>query len=226
MSTSFESHGRQYAIDDNGAVHQTDPKRFIYDQKYVGIYDTPEYLRQSEILQAMRLGFTLAAHGYTDSRPSLLDYGYGNGAFLKFASKHLKFVFGHDIAGVELPGIKTFDNLNELEFVDIITFWDCLEHIHDLSFLQDLRCETVIVSLPWCHIRKEGKAWFDQDYHHRKPDEHVHHFDRNSLLLTMAAHGWKMVAVSTHEDIVRVPKNGLPNILTAAFKRAGENGHG
>jgi hypothetical protein len=231
----FESHGRQYEIDRFGVINQTDHKPFKYDPGYAGIYDSPEYTRGSEILQAMRYGFICSAHG----RPinSIADCGYGNGAFMKFVKQQVPYVYGFDVTGVQVDGCYI---LPELVKADVLCFWDCLEHIADLSFIKDLPHETIAVSLPYCHFFTQGLEWFN-DWKHRKPDEHVHHFTEFSLTLLMDSMGWKTVSISQHEDVIRQNiiskasgyktkcgfltegietfKDPLQNILSMAFKR-------
>lgn len=212
----FESHGRQYQIDEVGLVSQIDAEPFVYDSNYVSTYDTEAYKRQSDILQALRLGFTIASHGTTPKK--LLDWGYGNGAFMKFAAQVIDDINGFDLTGLEVEGCHTFTgSLFTNDYYDVITFWDALEHIEDLAFVKKLNCKTIVVSLPHCHILTEGKEWFDEKYKHRKPDEHIHHFNRFSLENTMKKYGWKMKSWSNHEDIVRVSAHGLPNILSMSF---------
>jgi hypothetical protein len=211
---NFVSHERHYEVDEHGVINQTDPKPFIYDKEYSRIYDTPEYQQQSDILQALRLGFVKGCHGKRIR--SLLDCGYGNGAFMKFAKQHIPYVYGLDVTNTPIQ-----DCYIVPEFInaDVITFFDSLEHIHDLSFLKSLNCETIIISLPYCHFIVQGKDWFDNNYKHRKPDEHLHHFNEYSLSNVMAANGFEKIAVSAHEDIVRKPKDTLQNILSMAFTK-------
>lgn len=220
----FESHGRQYEIDELGVINQIDAEPFVYDAKYVSTYDTEAYRRQSDILQALRLGFVIAAHGKTPQK--LLDWGYGNGAFMKFASQQIRNVYGYDVTGIQVEGCTVFDNqMITRDDYDVITFWDALEHIPDLDFLSTLwRTKTIVISLPYCHLFALGQKWFDEKYKHRKPDEHLHHFTPTSLANLMEKYGWVKVASSTHEDIVRVSTYGegiykLPNIITMAFKQ-------
>lgn len=210
----FESHGRKYEVDRFGVITQTDHKPFIYDEKYAGIYDTDSYQRESEKLQAMRLGFVVASHGRRVN--SLLDIGYGNGAFMKFAKQRVPYVYGHDVTGVFVDNCYI---MPEIVKADVLTAWDVLEHFSDLSFLKDIPCETICCSLPYCHMITEGKDWFDSNYPHRKPDEHIRHFNEFSLSAMMESYGWKTVAVGDQEDIVRKSKHGLQNILSMAFKR-------
>ena len=207
---TFISHGRHYCIDQYGVVHQLDAKPYTYDAGYVATYDTDAYRRDSDKLQALRLGFIIGAHGSVPD--SLLDVGYGNGAFLKAASI-IPHRYGKDVTGVQVPGVSIVDNYKQ---VDVITFNDCLEHIPDLSFLATLPCETLVISLPWCHSTGH---WFDNQYKHRKPDEHLHHFNADSLSLFLYAMGWNCVAVSNHEDVVRESPGHWKNILSMAFKR-------
>jgi hypothetical protein len=210
----FTSHGRQYEIDPFGVIVQTDHRPFVYDPKYSAIYDKAQYRRGSDILQAMRLGFVQGCHG--KEVKSLMDVGYGNGAFINFAKQHIPYVYGHDVTGVPLNGAYV---MPELVKASVYCFWDVLEHFPDLSFVRDLPCETICLSLPYCHFVTEGKTWFDEKYPHRKPDEHIRHFTQFSLGSLMDSFGWKTIAVSGHEDVIRKSVHGLQNILSMAFKR-------
>ena len=211
----FTAKGRQYEVDKFG-VHQVDHKPFVYDKDYAGIYDSHEYVRGSEILQAMRYGFICSAHG----RPinSIMEVGYGNGAFIKFVKRmnHSLIINAYDVTGVHIDGIFIQDRIVN---ADVITFWDVIEHIPDLSFIKDLPHETICISLPYCHFMTEGKEWFENDYPHIKPDEHLHHFNELSLSFLMDSLGWTSTAIANHEDGIRKTKHGLWNILSMAFKR-------
>lgn len=210
----FSSHGRQYEIDKFGVVVQTDHRPFVYDAKYSAIYHQAHYKKQSELLQAMRLGFVMGCHGKPIK--SIEDIGYGDGSFINFVKQYIPYVYGYDITGVPLDGAYV---MPEIIKADVICMHDVLEHFPDLSFVADLPCETICLSLPYCHLHTEGKSWFDIQYPHRKPDEHIRHVNEFSLSNLMAHYGWKMIAISSHEDIVRKSKHGLQNILSAGFKR-------
>lgn len=210
----FSSHGRKYELTETGAIHQLDAKPFVYDAKYSSTYDSPEYTKQSDKLMALRVGFVMAAHGKPVN--SLLDFGYGNGAFMKAAKETIHRVDGYDVTGVTVPGFDTFTDLPHRCY-DVITFWDALEHLPDFSLLHKLCVGTMVISLPYCHARSEGLAWFNENYKHRKPDEHLWHFDHDALEETLKKFGWYRVAFSTFEDTVRKSEHGLPNILTMVF---------
>jgi hypothetical protein len=205
---------RDYTIDQYGVITQTDHRPFRYDPQYSAKYDTPAYTAGNDRLMALRLGFALGVHG----RPirSLMDVGYGNAAFINSVKGHIPFVYGHDVTGVPLDGAYL---LPEFIKADVYTFHDVLEHFPDCEFLRTLPTETICLSLPYCHYHTEGKEWMETQYIHFKPDEHIRHFNEWSLRAFMASYGWRMTAVSNHEDIVRRSRHGLQNILSAGFNR-------
>lgn len=206
----FQIDGVEYKTDRYGVIHQVNPEPYLYDGNYCATYDTPEYTRQNELLQGMRLAFATGVHG----RPiqSILDIGFGNGAFMKFAKKQIPVVYGHDISGVAVPaGCDFVEDITMV--VDCLCFHDCLEHYPSIGFIKDLRAETVIISLPFYPGIERFPHW-----HHRKKDEHIHHFNLDSLRKWMWKMGWKLHACSKHEDIVR-RSDADWNILTAGFKR-------
>lgn len=210
----FTAKGRQYEIDKFGVVNQLDHRPYVYNAEYADTYNKPEYKNNAEQLQAMRLAFTIAAHGKPIN--TILDCGYGAGDFIQYAKKIVPYVYGYDITNVPVAGCYIVPDLVKS---DCICFWDCLEHFPDLNFVRDLPHETICVSLPYCHILTEGVNWFENNYWHLKPDEHIHHFSELSLRNLMDSYGWRTVAVSNHEDIIRKSKHGLQNILSMAFKR-------
>lgn len=210
----FTSHGRSYGIDQYGAIHQLDAKPYTYDANYVATYDTDAYRRDNDKLQALRLGFIIGVHGSVPH--SICDVGYGNGAFLKACKGIIPVRYGKDVTGLQVEGVRIVDKYPP---TDVITFHDCLEHIPDLLFARDLKCKTLVVSLPWCHYETAGQLWFDGLYKHRKPDEHLHHFSPGALEEFMASMNWVLASHSNHEDIVRKSPGSWQNILTMAFKR-------
>jgi hypothetical protein len=215
----FKANGITYIKDVFGVIHQIDREPFTYNAAYSAIYDNPERVRKSEILQALRYSFCIGAHG----RPinSLTDTGYGNGAFMRFAKQQTKLVGGFDITDVPVPdGCYRTDKYDP---VDVVTFFDCLEHIPDLMFVRDIPAETIVISLPYCHFETRGLSWFENDYFHLKKNEHLHHFDQHSLVAFMDNMGWYCTAVGNLEDLVRHRESEPEwNILTCAFKRKEE----
>jgi hypothetical protein len=224
MRNEFSLNGINYYEDHFGVIKQHNPQPFLYDEKYCSTYDTPEYKKGSDILQALRIGFCLGVintHFGSDSnyKMSITDVGYGNGAFLKFCQNH-SFIFqefyGHDVTGIDIPGVELIGDIRSIKS-DIVTFWDCLEHFPEVDFLMSIDCKVLVVSLPYCHFRMKGIIWFDT-WKHRKPNEHIRHFDNISLRKFMRYYGWDYLAQSYHEDIIRKGADS-PNILTMAFKK-------
>lgn len=205
--------GAKYAVLQTGAIKHLNPTVYTYDAAYSAVYNTPEYKAKSDMLQMLRMGFVQGAHGRRICE--LQDIGYGNGAFLNHAKQFVSIAYGKDVTDVPVPdGCHRSD---EYEQVSVMTFHDCLEHFHCLNFVRDLECETLVVSLPNCPFAKLGRGWFEKEYPHRKPSEHIYHFSSASLDETMRLLNWKTVATSYHETIIR---NRYPfNILSMAFKR-------
>ena len=81
----------------------------------------------------MRLGFVQGVHG--GPVKTLMDVGYGNGAFINFAKKHVPHVYGFDITGVPLDGAY---QMPEFVRADVYCFWDVLEHFPETEFLRSL----------------------------------------------------------------------------------------
>lgn len=214
----FESHERKYEILNSGVIKQIDAIPFKYDAKYVSTYDTEQYQKNEEILMALRYGFVCGSHGCVP--PSIMDVGYGNGSFMKFCGKQMTIdlIIGCDVTGVKVEGCEIIEDFRN-EYANVICFWDVLEHFEDISFLNTLNCSTLCISLPWCHYSTQGKKWFDEKYKHRKPDEHIRHFNSSSLRITLSQYGWRHTSISNHEDIVRVSAHGKENILSMSFKR-------
>lgn len=207
---NFRSGGYDYFQDRYG-IHQISPEPFKYDANYVSCYNGEKYRRDSERLQALRLGFVIGVHGSIPK--TICDVGFGNGAFLMACKGVIPKLYGKDVSGVMLDFV---ENVWHYPKCDVVTFHDVLEHIEKTDFLHDIPCETIIISLPWCHF--SSLEWFD-NWKHRKPNEHVHHFSPETLTNLMYKYGWKAVARSNHEDSIRASENCLPNILSMGFKR-------
>lgn len=151
---------------------------------------------------------------------SVLDFGYGNGSFMEYCRNQNKKVFGYDISDYPVPeGTEKID-LNQLVDVDVMTFFDSLEHIPEKNlskFLIDLNTKFVCISVPWFH-ESQGALWFTT-WKHRRENEHLHHFDTHGLISLLLQSGYKIIHVGNDEDIIRKPETNLPNILTIVAKK-------
>jgi len=145
---------------------------------------------------------------------SVLDFGYGNGSFLKHCHKMQKQCFGYDISDYPLAeGIEKAKSPTDSEY-DLITFFDSLEHIEGediVGFLKSLRCRHIFVSLPWFH--NLGEDWF-LGWKHRRENEHFHHLSAGGLCSCLETAGFTPIYVGNPEDQIRTSKQPYPNILS------------
>lgn len=191
----------------------------VYDANYVSKYNklpvkAMSLLRWDVVKRAL---VPLDIH-----RAEVLDFGCGNGAFVHEVQEHGAHAYGHDIADFPLPdSIPKLDvqTLRQQDF-DLVTFFDSLEHTEDpLGTLKALNTTAVAISLPWCHAHTLGDEWFTR-WKHRKPGEHLWHFDAASLCRLAELAGFRPMFIGNPEDSIRQPVEKLPNILTGVFYRA------
>jgi hypothetical protein len=149
------------------------------------------------------------------------------GTFLEAAAlAGVPYCAGYDVARYPLPVGCVF-----LEWEDALArpwgltaLFDVLEHISDLSWLDRLRSSALAVAVPYCRWRELGDDWF-RSWRMRLPDEHVHHFDPDSLCALLGHHGYRCTELNTFEDGLRrrAGETG-PTILCGFFEHAGSAG--
>jgi len=210
-----------YRVDAFGVIHQIDFTPIAYDKKYISYYE--EKSDRTIKLGYQRMGWLL---GLLDRLPSsVLEIGYGTGTFIEAA--HISGVAdcaGCDIADYPLPdGIPFMDWDAALSRSwDVVAMFDVLEHIPDLSFLARLDARHLAIAVPYCRYRElgsQGDDWF-RNWRMLLPNEHLHHFDRQSLPALLASHGYRAVTLNTFEDGIRLrPGETGPNILSGFFSR-------
>jgi len=199
---------------ENGHWHQIEltGDMMKYDEKYMQYYT-----KMDDSMSKLR--FNMIAY-HIGPFESILDVGYGDGNFLDYCFNRSIKCYGNDISNYTLTeGIGFVTNPSDIE-VDVITFFDSLEHRTEsdlLPFLKSLKTKFIVVSLPWCHSNM-GPEYFKQ-WKHRKPNEHFHHFDYIGLVELLNKAGFKTIHVGNDEDIIRKPVNYLPNILTIIAKK-------
>lgn len=200
-------------IKQNKIIHQIQP----YNVDYINTrYNT--YGEKGLQMAYYRLGFIL---GHIKSIPnSILDIGYGNGDFLKAAKSIIPNCYGNDISNYPLPdGVKFIDDITTQHY-DVITFFDVLEHFENIEFISNLKCNYIIISLPWCYNFNDD--WFE-NWKHRRPDEHLWHFNDKSLVTFFNRMGYSSISITNMEDAIRKDNNALKynynNILTGVFKK-------
>jgi len=203
-----------YELTQDGVIKQKEFKLYDYsieysDSRYSNFSDRGNILN-------LRLGYVIGSIGKIPE--SLMDVGYGNGDFLNCCIGSISKLYGNDIqpAYPLEKGISFVEDITNQE-VEVITFFDSLEHFADIEFVKDLKCTYVVISLPWC-TNGEDDTWFES-WKHRKPDEHLYHFNEKSLTAFMNRQGYDLINYTNIEDKVRVDSKLIPNILTACFKK-------
>jgi len=203
-----------YEKDRDGVIKKTNAPSPAYDEEYVKNYYSVNGAIAEE-LSCLRLGLLLGS--LNQSVNKLLDIGYGNGGFLKRASRVIKDCYGYDVSP-RFPLPENIRQTNSLtgEFYDVVTLFNSLEHMPDIDFVSDLQCRYVVITVPWCHYFSDD--WFDS-WKHRKPDEHVWHFNDESLTRFMNSKGYSILHTSNAEDSLRGEPLGYPSYLTSVFKK-------
>jgi SAM-dependent methyltransferase len=186
----------------------------VYDATYARRYD----LRPHRAMSALRWNF-IARWLRLTAGSRILDFGYGNGAFLKFARQHGMDVFGLDVHGEDF-GVPDLDHDMADDF-DLICFFDSLEHLPAFDRLFALRPANVIVSIP---DPPDFLLEAPQNWRHYKPGEHLHYFSRGSLDCLMRKWGLTMkLADGCPEDDLRgklrIDSRVYDNIYTAIYSR-------
>jgi hypothetical protein len=199
---------------ENGVIKQKNVNKIEYNYEYSNKYN--DHGEKANYLSYLRLGVLL---GNINKIPtSILDVGYGNGAFLNAAKNIINHCSGFDISGFPLPDDITIENSIYEKHFDVICFFDSLEHFDDINVIDKLKCDYVYISLPWCHYFSD--EWF-LNWYHRKPNEHLWHFNSESLIRFFEENGYKNIYLGNVEDTIRKnsTSNENPNILSAIFKK-------
>jgi hypothetical protein len=203
-----------YKLLETGVIKQINIKPFVYNYNYSNNYNS--HGEKNNYLNYLRLGVLLGNIGYTPD--SIVDVGYGNGAFLKICTSKIKNVYGCDVSDYPVPdGCKKIE-LHEINKADVVCFFDSLEHFEDISFVKNIDTKYIFISVPWCHYLSD--EWF-KNWHHRKENEHLYHFNEDSLKKFFNESGYECIYTGSFEDIIRFNStvHPLPNILSCIFKK-------
>jgi hypothetical protein len=198
---------------DNGVIYQITRSPFKYGKEYSSAYNKLGEL--NNYMSYLRLGYLLGTIGKQPT--SILDIGYGNGSFLAAASTVVENCYGSDVSN-EYPvpvGTTYVDSIYDNHY-EVITMFDVLEHFNDIYDIENLKCDYIFVSMPWCHYFSD--QWFFE-WKHRKPDEHLFHFNNESLCSFMNEIGFDALSISNIEDSIRKPIDNTKNILSGIFKK-------
>lgn len=208
--------GLSYTRNKWGGFTQLNPAPVAYGPDYAGKYDDAERSRKALELNKIRLA-QVKKCGLVES---VLDVGFANGSFLNYVQKKGFSGYGYDVP----ENTTVADWFMRVEDVasrsfSVVTFFDSLEHMPaPMSFVQLLRCKYIVCSLPNAPVNdvQAFGAWY-----HRRPHEHIHHFDEHALKQFFSEAGYECVDFGSWEDEVRQnPNNPIqPNIITGVFRR-------
>jgi hypothetical protein len=201
-----------YNIDKNGVIKQSTYDIIEYNPDYI----KTRYLTYPEKCVQMgylRLGYIIGSIGRIPD--SILDVGYGSGDFLKVCTNIVPKCFGFDITNLPPPdNVIGVDSIYNNKY-DVITFFDVLEHFENIYDITKLQCNYIVISLPWCHYYSD--EWF-KNWKHRRPNEHLYHFNEKSLINFFNEIGYECLNYSEIEDTIRKTPE-IKNILSAVFKK-------
>jgi len=197
----------------NGVIHQYEKfegVKICYDINYIkNRYDL--YKNKSLQMSYLRLGYLMGILGSVPN--SLLDVGYGNGDFLNVCKHIIPHCYGNEINNYPLPdGVKFADTITDN--YDVICFFDVLEHFENISIIKNINAKFIYISIPECHYFSDD--WF-LNWKHRRPNEHIWHFNKNALQNFFTEFNYKLINFSNIEDTIRDKINGNSNILSGVF---------
>jgi hypothetical protein len=198
----------------NGVIKQIHVNKITYNYAYSDKYN--QYGERANYLSYLRYGVLLGALKTIPKR--LVDVGYGNGSFLKACVGSIDELFGCDLSDYPVPEGCIKINLSDISNIDVTCFFDSLEHFDDITIVKDLDTKYVFISVPWCH--NLSTEWF-KNWYHRRENEHLYHFNHESLVKFFDECGYDCIYTGHFEDIIRknATLGGLPNILSCIFSK-------
>lgn len=190
-----------------------------YDAAYVASrYDS---YATTGAMSELRMDIVQRAIG--TAKGTILDVGYGNGAFIKEAKLRDHAAYGYDVHGQAAKyGVTEVSAEWECPVPggwDAVTFFDSLEHIVSLdSVVAKLKGKVRAVVVSW-PATPGNFPDFTLDWKHYRPGEHLHYFSPASMLkFGDRIFGRACQLIYDVEDSVRgrLPKGGW-NIATSVL---------
>lgn len=180
-----------------------------YDEKYFDKYVAYAASARGQQINQFRLSFISQ---FIVSGPTICDVGIGCGAFVSAMKAAGHKISGYDINPAGVDWLKKFGFYRDphKRRVDVLTFWDVLEHIEDMETILSCARKWVFVSMP-----------IYQNMHHCilsrhfRPDEHCHYFTRDGFVRRMRSYRWDLCGWSLGESLA-----GREDIESFAFRRA------
>lgn len=181
-------------------------------------YDEAEYFRKYQGYAATEMGkritrarLELVAR-HIDFSDRIVDVGIGCGDFLSAAHVEGFQAFGFDVSRHGLAWLKEHGLFRDpmRAPVEVLTFWDSLEHIPTASEVLSRARSWAFLSLPI--VPGDGPP--PLDWKHLRRDEHCWYWTRAGLVAWMAAQRFELV-----EETDLEVRAGRVDIGTFAFRR-------
>lgn len=164
-----------------------------------------------------KLADTPMGHALTDLRVKLvnqyyrgvdiIDVGIGSGQFVKSC----EYAKGYDVNPVGIRWLESEGLYADMYAGkhDVMTFWDSLEHIDDISKAVSMVERYAFVSLPI--FESESDVLGSK---HFRPSEHIHYFTVSGIIRRFEKEGFTCLEYNQHESNL-----GREGIGTFVFKR-------
>ncbi len=136
--------------------------------------------KSNDICQAR---WDFLAHNIPFAGKTLLDYGCGADAFNTWWRQKYPKLYSYD------PYFKLDHSFLNVD-IDILTFWDSLEHMSRLGIVPLINAKHIFISLPVVDDVKDITTW-----KHFVPHEHLWYFTTKAL--TRLFEGWEYELVET-----------------------------
>ena len=178
-----------------------------YDAAYFDKYT--EY-RGSDVERKLNAARVDLVNRHIGAHTVVCDVGIGDGAFIE--ARGIRWTIGFDVNPKGVDWLKANGAWCDpyAAPVEALTFWDCLEHIHDPAPLLANARSWVFVSIPI--VPGDGPP--RSDWKHLRKDEHCLYFTRNGLIAWMRVHGFECVECTAVEVLA-----GREDIESFAFRR-------
>jgi hypothetical protein len=179
-----------------------------YDADYFAKYEGYAATEQGRAITAARVDLVERHVGVGGGKGAVVDVGIGCGDFVAARASH----YGYDInpAGVAwLTERRRLWNPWEVP-AEVLTFWDCLEHIANPAPLLANAREWVFVSLPI--VPGDGPP--REDWRHFRRDEHTLYWTARGFVVWMREHGFECREHNQMETAL-----GRQDIHSFAFRR-------
>lgn len=168
------------------------PDETIYDVGYYKKYVGYEHSDLNHKIQCERsnLVFKYLKKG------TLLDFGCGSGAFLKYCESKL------DVKGFDInPNTGNLNFSNLFDDYEAVTFWDSLEHVKNpKKVLKALNPYYVFICTPSTDDIDLNNIL---NWRHYRPKEHIHYFSKDSLEKLLDSCGYGLLEFNYKESMIR-----------------------